>query len=103
MTFAELTRAMYARGYTMADAAVDRMKALLEDETGIWPDPDETPPAWVLVACGFSPRMLNTLPALTGGLFAPSRRARQRCTFSLFSFVVSAILSAERRSDGRET
>lgn len=59
MTFAELARALYDRGYTMADAAVDRMKALLEDETGIWPDADEPAPAWVIVACGFSPRMIT--------------------------------------------
>ena len=59
MTFAELARAMYDKGYTMADAAVDRMKDLLQDETGIWPDADEPAPAWVIAACGFSPRKIT--------------------------------------------
>lgn len=59
MTFAELARAMYAAGYTMADAAVDRMKDLIQDETGIWPDWDEPAPTWVIAACGFSPRALQ--------------------------------------------
>lgn len=59
MTFKELARAMQDKGYTMADAAVDRMKALLEDETGIWPDADEPAPTWVIVACGFSPRKIT--------------------------------------------
>lgn len=59
MTFAELARALYDRGYTLADVAIDRMKSMIEDETGIWPDWDEPAPTWVVVACGVSPQMIT--------------------------------------------
>ena len=40
MTYRELAHALIESGYTMADAAIDLMKGLIEEETGIWPDWD---------------------------------------------------------------
>ena len=58
MTFKEIALALYNKGYTMADAATERMMDLVQDETGIYPDPDEAAPLWVILACGLSPCMI---------------------------------------------
>lgn len=59
MTYAEIAGSLYEKGYTMADAATERMMDLVQDETGIWPDWDEPAPTWVIVACGLSPHMIT--------------------------------------------
>lgn len=59
MTYAEIARALFNKGYTMADAATDRMMDLVQDETGIYPDRDEPAPEWVIAACGLSQRMIT--------------------------------------------
>ena len=58
MTYKEIAVALFEKGYTMADAAVDLMRGLIKEETGILPDTDETAPEWVIVSAGLSPRML---------------------------------------------
>lgn len=59
MTYKEIAAALFEKGYTMADAAVERMKDLVQDETGIRPDWDEPTPTWVAVSCGISLRLLE--------------------------------------------
>ncbi|MBQ6673949.1 MAG: hypothetical protein IJM77_04960 [Spirochaetia bacterium] len=59
MTFHELVKALYARGCNLADVAVGRMMDEIEEETGIWPDWDETAPDWVLANAGISKRSLG--------------------------------------------
>lgn len=59
MTYRELAHALNESGYTMADAAIDLMKGLIEEETGIWPDWDEIAPKWVILSCGIGPQEPN--------------------------------------------
>ena len=59
MTFHELVKTLYDRGCNLADVAVGRMMDEIEEETGIWPDWDETVPDWVIENAGISKRSLG--------------------------------------------
>ena len=59
MTFHELVKTLYDRGCNLADVAVGRMMDEIEEETGIWPDWDETVPEWVIENAGISKRSLG--------------------------------------------
>ena len=56
MIYREIAAALVEKGYAMAVAAIDMMMGLIEEETGIWPDWDETAPKWVIVSCGIGPQ-----------------------------------------------
>jgi hypothetical protein len=58
MTYKEIAAALFEKGNNLADAAVDLMRGLIEEETGILPDRDETAPEWVIVSAGLNPRTL---------------------------------------------
>lgn len=51
MTYEQLIELMESRGCNLAEVAIGRMMDIVEEETGRFPDFDETAPEWVINNC----------------------------------------------------